>query len=94
MATFIMFGKYSAEALKGISAERTKMATSLVDKHGGKIVSMYATLGECDLILVVELPDIEAAVKVSVGLNKMTGVAFTTAPAVSVEKFDEIAAEA
>ena len=94
MATFLLCGKYSAEALKGISADRTKHATSLVDKCGGKVKAMYATLGESDLVLVLELPDIEAAMKVSIGLNKMTGVAFTTCPALAVEKFDEFAAEA
>ena len=29
MATFFMFGKYSSEALKGISAERTEKAMEI-----------------------------------------------------------------
>ena len=37
MSTFFMFGKYSQEALKGISAERTKKAAALIKKYGGKI---------------------------------------------------------
>ena len=94
MATFLMFGKYTAEALKGISPERTKMATGLIDKFGGKIVDMYAMLGTSDLLLIVELPGLEEAMKASIALNKMTGVAFTTSPAVTVEKFDEMAADA
>jgi len=94
MAMFVMTGKYTSEALKGISPERTKMATGLMDKYGGKIVDMYATLGKTDLLLIVELPGLEEAMKASIALNKMTGVSFTTAPAVPVEKFDEMAADA
>lgn len=35
MATFMMFGKYSAEALKGISADRTSKAADLMKGFGG-----------------------------------------------------------
>jgi hypothetical protein len=35
----------------------------------------------------------EEAMKASVGLHKLTGIAFTTAPAVSVEVFDNLMAE-
>ena len=37
MATFIMCGKYSLEALKGIKAERTKKSVKLIEKFGGKV---------------------------------------------------------
>jgi uncharacterized protein with GYD domain len=49
MATFCMFGRYSSEALKGMSAKRTKESESLIKKFGGKVESMYALLGEKDL---------------------------------------------
>ena len=45
MATFLMFGKYSAQAIEQISAERTASAVELVKKFGGEVQSMYATLG-------------------------------------------------
>ena len=94
MSMFVMLGKYSSEALKGISAERTKAAVGIMEKHGGKINEVYAMLGGYDLALVVELPGLEEAMKASIALNRMTGVAFTTLPAVPVEKFDELAADA
>ena len=90
MATFFMFGKYSADALKGISAKRTEKAAALVEKFGGEVKSGYALLGEYDLVLIVELSDTEQAMQTSVALSKLTGIAFTTAPAVSVEAFDRI----
>ncbi len=94
MPIFMMFGKYSSEALKGISPERTDKAVEVIKKNGGKVVSMYAVLGEHDLVLTLDFPDSEKALAVSVALNKLTGISFTTSPVVEVEKFDKLIAEA
>ncbi|MFH0814031.1 MAG: GYD domain-containing protein [Pseudomonadota bacterium] len=92
MATFILFGKYSTEALKKISAERTNKATNLIKKLGGKVSAMYALLGQYDLVLIADFPGTEEAMKASIALSKMTGIAFTTSPAVTVEQFDKLTA--
>jgi uncharacterized protein with GYD domain len=92
MFTFIMFGKYSPEAIQAMSPARTQAALGLVKQMGGEVKSMYAVLGEIDLVLVVTLPSTEAAIKVSVALTKQTGIGFTTCPAVTVEEFDKLAA--
>jgi uncharacterized protein with GYD domain len=91
MATFLMFGKYSAQAMKEMSPERTQKVKEKVKQLGGEVKAMYAMLGKYDLLLVVSLPGIEAAMKVSLSLAKMTGIGFTTAPALTVEEFDKIA---
>jgi len=88
-----MFGKYSLEALKDMSAERTDKTLSLIKKFGGEVNSMYALLGEQDLVLTVDFPGVEQAMKASVALTKMTGVSFTSSPAVAVEDFDKMIAE-
>ena len=92
MATFIMFGKYSAEALKGMSPARTQQIAAAIKKFGGEVQGMYATLGDQDLVFVLSLPGIEQAMQLSVALNKMTGIAFSTAPAVTAAEFDKIMA--
>ena len=94
MATYVMTGKYSAESIKGINAGRTGKAREVIEKNGGKIQSMYALLGERDLLLVVDLPDNAAAVKASLGLTKLTGIGFSTTPAVAVDEFDRLAEKA
>jgi uncharacterized protein with GYD domain len=90
MATYIMFGKYSAEGIKGISAGRTGQANDLIKKNGGSLKSAYACLGGTDLVFIVDLPDTQKALATSAGLSKLTGIAFTTAPAVSIEGFDKL----
>jgi uncharacterized protein with GYD domain len=90
MATYLMFGKYSQEALDQISAERSEKAIALLKDLGAETKAGYALMGEHDLVLVVEFPDNESALKASVGLSRLLGIAFKTAPAVSIEAFDHL----
>ena len=94
MPIFMMFGKYSSESLKGISSERTDQAVNAIKKHGGKVISMYAVLGEHDLVFTLDFPDAEKAMATSVELNRLTGISFTTSPVVEVEKFDKLVGKA
>lgn len=93
MATFIMFGKYSQDSIKHISSQRTEQSIELIKKNGGELKSGYALLGKTDLVLIVEFPDTTKAMKASVGLSKLLGISFTTAPAVSFKEFDQMMAD-
>jgi len=90
MSTFILLGKYTSEALKGISAKRTEKATRLIQKYGGQVKTMYALLGNFDLALIVDFPGMNEALQTSVALSQLTGIGFTTYPAISVEEFDKL----
>jgi len=92
MATFIMMGTYSPEAIKEISSERTAQATKIIEEAKGKLMSIYATMGDFDLLAVVEFPGIAEAIKASVNLNRALEIAFSTVPALGVEEFDKVAA--
>ncbi len=91
MATFFLFGKYTAGALKEISARRTQTAADIVKKLGGEMKGMWALLGEHDLVMMVELPGTSEAMKCSLSLARESGIGFTTAPAIPVEQFDKLA---
>jgi len=90
MATYLMFGKYSMEATKAISAKRSDKAIALIKQNGGELKSGYALLGDIDLVLIVELPDTERAMKTSVALSKLLGISFSTVPAVNMADFDKL----
>ena len=90
METFIMAGRYSVDAVKKISGARSQRANQIVRQCGGKIVAAYATLGEVDMLLIVDFPGVAEAMKASVGLNKAFGISFTTRPALRIEEFDKI----
>lgn len=91
METFVMFGQYTPDSLDEISKERTVKAIKLIEKYGGKVKSMYALLGENDLMFVLELPNISKAIEVSIELYKLTGITFSTSAALEIEAFDQIA---
>ena len=86
-----MFGKYSSGAIKDISAKRTEKANSLIEKYGGTVKSVYALLGDYDLVLIVDLPGVEEAMKASIAVSKLTGISFSSSQAVPVADFDKLA---
>jgi uncharacterized protein with GYD domain len=90
MATYFMFGKYTAEAVRDMSIERTQQVVEEIKSLGGDVQAMHAVMGEYDLVFCVQLPDVESALKASVKLTQLTGISFMTAPAVSVEHFDRM----
>ena len=90
MPIFMMFGKYTQESLKHVSEERTKKAVKIIEKNGGKVISMFAVMGEHDLVFTLEFPDTEKAMSASIGLNILTGISFSTSPVVDVETFDSL----
>ena len=93
MTTFLMFGKYSPESLGDAGSERTKEAVGLVKRFGGQVEALYATLGPNDLVVVASLPGANEAMQASIALTKLTGIGFTTSPAVTVDVFDKLLAD-
>jgi uncharacterized protein with GYD domain len=92
MQTFIMTGKYSAEAIKKISAPRTKKAGQIIKQCQGAIVDVYATMGKTDLLVIAKFPGVGEAMKASVKLSEAFGISFATVPALAVDDFDKIVA--
>lgn len=93
MATFFMFGKYSADALGKISVQRTREAHQLIEKFGGRIKAVYALLGEYDIVIISELPRMAEAMQASVALKRLTDISFFTAAAMPIEEFDQMVGE-
>ena len=91
MAKFVMLGRYTQASMGEISASRTERAEEVIRAHGGEAIGIYALLGAFDLVLIVELPDVETAMRVSLELTRLTGVGFQTSPAVDVAQFDALA---
>ena len=94
MPIFFMFGKYNQSSLKEASAERTKKAVKIIEKNEGKVISMYAVIGEHDLVFTLDFPDAEKAMSASIALSRLTGIAFSTSPVVDVEVFDRLVSKA
>ena len=90
MPIFLMFGNYTTETVKGISSERTEKVVNIIKQNGGEVRSMYAVLGEHDLVFIVDFPDIEKVMAASLAIRELTGISFKSSPLVEVEKFDRL----
>jgi uncharacterized protein with GYD domain len=91
MAIFITQGRFTREYLKGGLAkpeDRQAAISRLCEQAGGKLLSLYFTMGRYDFIVISEMPDAQAASVVSLvaaaggGIeNAVTTQAYTTAEA-------------
>lgn len=91
MDTFFMFGRYSTKSLQEIDARRTERVRQWIANNGGNLRSIYALMGEYDLVMIVEFSRMTDAMKAAVALGQQTGIAFSTCAAMPVEEFDKIA---
>ncbi|MEE9181345.1 MAG: GYD domain-containing protein [candidate division NC10 bacterium] len=62
-------------------------AARILEEHGGRQVSTWATLGRYDLIVVVEAPDDMAMMHVSAEIGALGGAHVETLPAVPSDEF-------
>lgn len=90
MGLYLMYGKYNPGSLEKISAERTEKAKDLVQENGGTIKSSYALLGEQDLLIIANFPNVKSVVKTSVEMGNLLGLTFSTIPAITIEEFDSL----
>jgi len=93
MATYFLFGRYSADAVKGMSSARTEKAIKLIQKYGGELKSMHIITGEYDIVIMATFPGLSNVVKAIVSITKLTGIGFVTSEAIPVEEFDRIVAD-
>jgi uncharacterized protein with GYD domain len=91
VGTFFLFGKYTPDALARVSAARTDEVRQLIREKGGVVREVYALLGQQDLVIIIDAVGILEAMEISIALSKVTGINFSTCPALAAEEFDRIA---
>jgi uncharacterized protein with GYD domain len=89
MAIFILQGRFTGQYLKGGLAapeDRTAAMSRLCEQAGGKLISLYYTLGQYDFALISEMPDAKSAALLPLVIiaggavtDAVTSPAFTTA---------------
>ena len=93
MATFFIFGRYSSASIKNVSVERTRQVHRVVEDVGGHVKGIYALMGEYDVVIIAELPNMAEAMKASVALKRLTDISFFTTAAMPIEEFDQLIGE-
>jgi uncharacterized protein with GYD domain len=92
MAKFLVQATYSADGLKGLQKEkasgRQEVVRRAVEALGGKVESMYFSLGDHDVVLILEMPDIIAGSALAFAVSASGLVRTRTTPLLSIEETD------
>lgn len=91
MPLFIRLTRLTAQAAKNIrNLQKIRdEARAIMDKNGGKMLSLYATLGRYDFIALFEAADAKTAAKISALLAETGNFESETLPAIPIDEFIE-----
>ena len=93
MAKYLVQAAYTAEGLKGLlkdkAAGRRQVVTRAVESLGGKVEGMYFSLGEYDVLLILDMPDAISGAAMSVRVSASGLVRTKTTALLTVEEADQ-----
>jgi|ERR1700728_2441630 uncharacterized protein with GYD domain len=96
MTTFICFINWTDQGAKTAkdSGKRSQAAKAMAEKLGGRVLSVYVTTGQYDVVATVEMPNGEAMAKYVAGVASSGNARTTTVRAFAPEEFAKLAADA
>jgi uncharacterized protein with GYD domain len=92
MATYVILMNFTEQGVKTIkeSPARVKAMYKAVEAAGGRILALYATMGQYDLVAIAEGPSDEVTLLQLLGLGMAGNVRTTTLKAFTMEEFAAI----
>lgn len=92
MATYITLAKYTAQGIANIkeSPGRLDAARELLAPLGVSIKEFYLTMGEYDILTVVEAPDTKSAAKALIALGAQGNISTTSMTALTEQEFRDL----
>jgi uncharacterized protein with GYD domain len=89
MAYFVILSTLTDEGRKTIKQkpDRILEVDKEIESMGVKVHKQYAVLGQYDFVNIVEAPDIDTVMKMSVELGSRGSVHLLSLPAVPIEEF-------
>lgn len=92
MAKFLVHASYTPEGAKGLvkssASRRRETVEELCKSLGGKLETFYFMFGEDDAVLIIDLPDAEAALAVGFAVRASGMVQSKTTVLIPVEEVD------
>ena len=92
MSIYVVLYKFTDQGIKTVKESPSRMAANLkaVEAMGGKVLGVYYTMGEYDLVGIGEFPNDEVAMTFLLALGQAGTVRTTTLKAFTVEQFTEL----
>ena len=95
MATYVVLGNYTAQGIANIkeSPDRLDAARQQLAGIGVQIKEFYLTMGEHDIVTIVEAPDNVTAAKALIAIGVQGNVGTTTMAALTEDEFKAMMAD-
>jgi uncharacterized protein with GYD domain len=97
MGKYLVRAAYSAEGLQGLQKDkasgRRQAVAKAVEGLGGKLESMYFALGEHDVLLIVDMPDLVSGAALGLRVSATGLVRSTTTALLTIEEADRALAK-
>ena len=95
MPTFICFLNWTDQGAKNVKdvVDRYQRSKAMVEKLGGRMVSVYVTTGQYDVVITVEMPNGETMLKYVAAIGASGNARTTTVRGYTPEEFSKLAAE-
>jgi uncharacterized protein with GYD domain len=92
MPHYVLLVNWTDQGIKNVkgTVERTDDVAKLAEKHGGRLVQSYWTVGPYDLVAIGEAPDDESATAFALELGSVGNVRTTTMRAYDREEMSGI----
>jgi uncharacterized protein with GYD domain len=95
MPKFLVRATYTAEGAKGVLKDggsgRRKAVENALASLGGKLEAFYFTFGDDDAILIIDLPDNEAALAIGMTVGASGAVRSHTTVLIPIDEVDRAA---
>lgn len=92
MPKYLVEATYHAEGLKGLRKDkasgRKEMVTRAAESLGGRVEAFYFALGERDVVLILDLPDVISGAGFALAASASGLVRTKTTPLLTVEEAD------
>ena len=92
MPRYVRLIRYTEQGMKTLKNlnERLGNVKKVVESNGGKLIDSYVTLGRYDVISILEAPNDDAAMKISVEIAAQGNLTAETLKAVRMQDFTKL----
>ena len=93
MPSYVLLLNYTDEGMRNIKylPQHVSAFRQAIEAAGGKVPQILLTLGQYDLVLVIEAPSDQACISMALGLSSLGNVRSTTLKAFGEYEMPEIA---
>jgi uncharacterized protein with GYD domain len=92
MPSYVLLMTYTDEGLRNIKylPQHVNAVRQAVESAGGRLPNIYLTMGQYDLVGILEAPDDQACASIALGLSSLGNVRSTTLKAFSEEELPRV----